>query len=409
MGVKMITQEKFLPTKRSKIRCFLLLFSLIIMYILDNLNFIQFIDGFIYTYVIKPILWICLAFIVWKFPYIRAKGYLRLRKTLNIWALNFAIIYIIINFVAGVLDVLGKSPYDHSLRGIIINIVFVGSMLVGREFIRNYIVNSFTKEESYLVFVLVAFFMTFTDISFTQYVNLKSLKDTVQFLAESLAPSFAQNLFATYLVYLGGPLPSIIYLGIIEGFTWLPPILPDLRWILKALVGVLCPVFFMMALQNIYYTSSKEFKRKDAEEESTIGWVVTSLISILIVWFSVGVFPIYPSVIATGSMEPGIKPGDVILVRKITDMDGINALKSGDIIQFERDGILISHRIIDIQNIEEEGISFITKGDNNSAIDSTPVKPENIRGQIIRVIPKIGWPTLLIKSNRDIPLDDIEF
>ena len=40
-------------------------------------------------------------------------------------------------------------------------------------------------------------------------------------------------------------------------------------------------------------------------------------------------------------MEPEIKPVDVILVEKVKDMDDINALKIDDIIQFQRDGVLI--------------------------------------------------------------------
>lgn len=405
----MITREEFLPTRKSKVRCFILILLIVALYILDNSGLIKFIDSTTYTYILKPILWIGLAFMVWYFPHIKANGYLKLRKTVYLWALNFAVIYILICFMVGMLDALGKSPYNHSSTGILTNIVFVGSMLVGREFVRSYLINSFTKEENYLVFVLISLLMTFTNISIIQYTNLQSLKDAVEFVAEYLAPEFVQNLFVGYLVFLAGPLASIIYLGIIEGFMWLSPILPDLKWIIKALVGILCPIFFMMSLQNIYYTASKQIKRGDVEEESTAGWVVTSMVSILIVWFAVGVFPIYPSVIATGSMEPDIKPGDVILVEKIADMDGINSLNVGDIIQFERDGILISHRIMEIQNDKKEGISFITKGDNNSGKDSDPVKPEKIKGQIVKTIPKIGWPTLFIKSNKDIPLDKIEF
>lgn len=405
----MITREEFLPTRSSKTRCYILILLVIFIYILDNSSLVKSIDSFTYTYILKPILWIGLAFMVWNFPHIRAKGYLRLRKILYLWAFNFAVIYIIINFVAGMIDALGKSPYDHSPRGIVINIVLVGSMLIGREFIRSYLVNSFTKEENYFVFILVALLMTVIDFSTIQYTNLQSLKNLVQFLAEHFGPEFAQNLFATYLVYLGGPLVSIIYLGIIEGFYWLSPVLPDLKWIFKALIGILCPVFFMILFQNIYYTASKEIKRRDVDDEGIAGWIVTSIVSILLIWFSVGVFPIYPSVIATGSMEPEIKPGDVILVEKIVDMDGIYALDVGDVIQFERDGVLISHRIMEILNDKKEGIRFITKGDNNSGIDSTPVKPENIRGQIVKTVPKIGWPTLLIKSNKDIPLNEIEF
>jgi len=321
---------------------------------------------------------------------------------------NYAISSII-NFLGGVIDELCKSPYDHSIKGILINILFVGSMLVGRELTRSYLINSFTKDENYIVFILIAIFMTFTSFSSGQYTKLQNLKDVAQFIAEYLAPTFAENFFAGYLAYLAGPLASSIYMGLIEGFHLFSPILPDLEWITKALIGILCPIIFMVFLQNVYYTSSKQVKKSEVEKESTAGWIVTSLISILVVWFSVGVFPIYPSVIATGSMEPGIKPGDIILVERIVDMEGVNDLKVGDIIQFERDGILISHRIIEINNDQKEGINFITKGDNNSDKDSDPVKLENIRGKIVKTIPKIGWPTLLIKSEDDIKLDEIEF
>ena len=164
-----------------------------------------------------------------------------------------------------------------------------------------------------------------------------------------------------------------------------------------------------MSMQAIYQNESRQIKVREKDEENPLGWMITSILSILIIWFSVGVFPIYPSVIATGSMEPMIKPGDVILVRKTVDMEGINNLKVGDVIQFKRDNILISHRIIDIINDEKEGLSFRTKGDNNSGADTELVKPQDIRGIIVYNVPKIGWPTLLIKSNKDIPLDDIVF
>src|SRR5690606_35356850 len=121
-------------------------------------------------------------------------------------------------------------------------------------------------------------------------------------------------------------------------------------------------------------------------------------------WFTVGVFPIYPSVIATGSMEPMISPGDIILVKKIVNMDGINALKEGDVIQFKRGEILISHRIVDVIENDKEGLQFRTKGDNNSTVDTNLVRPQDIKGKVEYTIPKIGWLTLFIKSNQNINL-----
>lgn len=405
----MISREEFLPTKSSSKRCLIFVVLLLSIYILENSPATRYIDSFIFNYILLPILWIGLTYFIWKSPNIRAKGKLKLRSFLNFWALNFAIIYIVISILAGVVDALGRSPYNHSLKGIITNIIFVGSALVGREFVRSYLVNSFTKKENYLVFVLISVLLTFTSISFKRYIDIKSSQDIVKIIAQYIAPEFAQNLFACYLVFLGGPLTSIIYLGIIQGFHWLSPILPDLKWIITALIGVLCPTFFMISLQTIYMSASKQLKRRDKDEESPLPWMITSIISIGIIWFAVGVFPIYPSVIATGSMEPMIKPGDVILVKKIVDMEGINSLKADDVIQFRRDSILISHRIIDIRNDEKEGIRFKTKGDNNSSPDTELVKPEDVKGTIVFTVPKIGWLTLLIKSDKDIDLDDIEF
>jgi signal peptidase len=213
---------------------------------------------------------------------------------------------------------------------------------------------------------------------------------------------------ATYLVFLGGFFPALVYMGIIQAFHWFSPVLPNLKWITAALVGILCPAFSLPAIQGIYLKDTKAMKNSDKEKEDLGGWIVTSLISIGIIWFSVGVFPIYPSVIATGSMKPVIKPGDMILVEKILDMEDIDKLKVGDIIQFKKDSYMVSHRIIEI--VEEEEIKlYRTKGDNNPGPDTDLVKPEDLKGRVRFAVPKVGWPTLIIKREDDIPLEDIEF
>jgi len=340
-------------------------------------------------------------------PHIKSDAKLRHRKNIYFWAFIFGVMHILINIFVGFFDGLGKSPYSHSPIGIITNLIFVSSALIGREFARSYLINSITKKENYFVFISIALLMTLTSFSINKYIGFNSFKSVVQFIAEYFAPEFSQNLFAAYLVYLGGPVVSITYLGIIQGFHWLSPILPSLKWINTALTGILSPVFFLMILNFIYLDMAK--KKQSKENEDIISWIITSIISILMIWFAVGVFPIYPSVIITGSMEPSIKPGDVILVKKITDMEDINNLKVNDVIQFKRDGILISHRIIDIKNDEEKGLQFKTKGDNNSVPDVDLIKPQDIKGTIKYTVPKIGLLTLLIKSNNEISLDEVIF
>jgi signal peptidase len=405
----METSPKYSPTRISSTRIALVIIFLFSIYFLENSHITNYIDSYIFSYVITPILWIIVAIIVYRIPHMKSMGKLKYKSSLKFWTIYFGIIYVVITLLAGLIDGLGKSPYSHTLKGIIMNIAFVGASLVGREFIRNYLVSSFAKKERYLIFVLISLFMTITNFSISKYLSIVSLKELVQFLAEFMIPEFSHNFFATYLVFLGGPTLSIIYLGIIQGFHWLSPILPDLTWITTALIGIMCPIFFQMTMQSIYLNNTKQIKKREQNDESPVGWLFTSVISIGIIWFAVGVFPIYPSVIATGSMEPMIKPGDIILVKKIVDMDGINALHEGDIIQFKRDNILISHRIIEVVSDEKEGIKFRTKGDNNSAVDFNLVEAQDVKGTIEYTIPKIGWPTLLIKSDKEIDLDDIVF
>lgn len=393
------------PTRFSKFRYALLVGLILLIYFLDNPMVIGVWGSTFFNSIARPILWLGIALLVWFFPAFRPMSRLKTRGSLYFWSFNFAFIIIVVQVLAGIINGLGKSPYDHSVMGMLSNILTIGLVLVGRELARHYLVNSITREESYKVFIGVAVFMTLVSFPIAKFTNFKTYEEIVKFIAQFLAPEFSKNLLASILVYYGGPVASLLFMGTLDAFHWLSPILPDLKWITAALIGILTPVFLLSFAQIVYEDESRIRKRKDKGEDNPISWVITILVSIGIVWFSVGVFPIYPSVIATGSMIPMIQPGDVILVDK--KVDPLN-LSKGNVIQFRRDDILISHRIIDVA--EKKGTkSYKTQGDNNSRPDDQLVKPEDVKGVVVKVIPKIGWPTLLIKSKRDIPLNEIEF
>jgi signal peptidase len=344
---------------------------------------------------------------MWRQTKVRPKAKLKYHQSINWWALNLGIISVFISMAAGVLvDSLGKSPYSHTFLGILQNTLIAATALLGRELARNYLVNRTRKKESNVVLLLVAVFMAIISIPFKQFLGVEKVIDGVVFVADTIGPVLAINLMATYLISLAGTRASLTYLGIIEGFQWLSPILPNLQWITAGFVGIVTPFFAYLILQYMYGKKSRSVKKYEIEKEGPVGWIITSLLSVAIIWFTVGVFPIYPSVIATGSMEPMIKPGDVILVKKV-DRNDVKVSKN-DVIQFDRDGLLISHRIIDIGE-GEEGIYYTTKGDNNSTADFRKVKPQEVKGIIVLVVPKIGWPTLILKQDRDTDLKDIEF
>src|SRR5699024_8399898 len=70
--------------------------------------------------------------------------------------------------------------------------------------------------------------------------------------------------------------------------------------------------------------------------------------------------------------------------------------KQGDIITFQKDSILVTHRIIEVL---VEGKEYITKGDANDRADSDTVSSENIIGEFNGfTIPYIGYITNLTNS-----------
>ena len=97
-------------------------------------------------------------------------------------------------------------------------------------------------------------------------------------------------------------------------------------------------------------------------------------------------FYIYKSyVITTNSMEPELKKDDLVVIKKAK----ADNLKQGDIITFKQNGETITHRIVQIDDIED-GKLYITKGDNNNVQDEQGLRFDQIEGKLVIKIPQLG-------------------
>ena len=97
--------------------------------------------------------------------------------------------------------------------------------------------------------------------------------------------------------------------------------------------------------------------------------------------------------IISSSMKPTIGINDIVIVKKV---DG-SKLKENDIITFNINGDVITHRIIKIENVNNEQI-YITKGDSNEVSDSDKITYDNIEGKYLFKIPKIGKVLNFLKN-----------
>lgn len=104
--------------------------------------------------------------------------------------------------------------------------------------------------------------------------------------------------------------------------------------------------------------------------------------------------------VSSGSMEPELETGTVIIVKKIK----ADAVKEGDIICFySRDpqifGIPNTHRVSEIGEENGERV-FITKGDANHIADEQPVHGEDIVGIYFSTVINSAKIASVIKSRQ---------
>lgn len=92
------------------------------------------------------------------------------------------------------------------------------------------------------------------------------------------------------------------------------------------------------------------------------------------------------SVVLSGSMEPTLSVGDLLIVR---EQDGY---RTGDVVVYQSGTTPVVHRIMEISDE-----TVITRGDANNANDE-PFPVTAIKGQVIGVIPLVGYVVWALKS-----------
>lgn len=92
------------------------------------------------------------------------------------------------------------------------------------------------------------------------------------------------------------------------------------------------------------------------------------------------------SIIMSGSMEPAVQVGSIVITQKI-DVDNV---KAGDIIVFHRSDSKTLHRVVD-KIVEDDSYYFKTKGDANEDPDPWIVQPEQVQGALLLNIPYYGY------------------
>ena len=349
------------------------------------------------TYLIQPLLWGAVIAAVKFMPGYRPLGKSSKKSVFVQFALGIAGIQVLLYIIGGLFSGFGKSPSSFTLLGISENIFYVGTMLIGMELSRAWLVAQFGKKNTFLIILFTTLLFTLISIPLGQLTGFQLKITSSNQVISSWLPLLAENLAASMLVLMAGAGASLSFRGLLAAFWWLCPILPNLDWAMKGLIGTIIPVIGIVAINNYYAQYAARVKSRKRTRNASIpaGWIITTVVGIAIVWFAVGVFPIKPFLVPSGSMVPVINPGDVVLIAPVN----AEAIKVGEIIEYRnvKENINIVHRVIQI-NGNASNLSFITKGDANNSPDPDPVTTQAVMGREFFVIPKIGWVSVAVKK-----------
>jgi len=143
--------------------------------------------------------------------------------------------------------------------------------------------------------------------------------------------------------------------------------------------------------------------KKVTKKEKTMKWInniVSGILMILLISVATVVviskasggepqlFGYQIKTVLSGSMEPDIQTGSIIGVKLAEDK---NDFKKGDVITFQEEDILITHRITEVVE-SGDAILYRTKGDNNNAEDMNPVISDNVVAQYTGfTVPYLGY------------------
>ena len=222
------------------------------------------------TYLVQPLLWGIVIAAVKFMPAYRPLGKSSKKSIFVQFALGMAAIQIFLYLIGGLFSGFGKSPSSFTLLGISENIFYVSTMLIGMELSRAWLVAQFGKKNIFLTLLFATLLFTLISIPLGQLTGFQLKITSSNQVISSWLPLLAENLAASMLVLMAGAGASLSFRGLLAAFWWLCPILPNLDWAMKGLIGTIIPVIGIVAINNYYAQYAARVKSRKRTRNASI-------------------------------------------------------------------------------------------------------------------------------------------
>ena len=367
----------------------LIIFDIILAIILLLNSFILNILGNYYYMDI----FLLLLLIIFKLVFGFEKDRHRYIKDIIINMLIIFMISFIIYYIFGIFIGFYK-PYSYlnwyGLKTFIIPYIL---MIIMREYLRSQMLNKTDKSKALTIITCLLFIILDLSAKFSNSA-LNTNYNVFLFIALTMLPIISNNIVCTYISKKVGYKPNIFWLLIAGLYGVLLPIVPNVGPYIQSLIQFLFPYVLMYNVYSFFQKRAQDIPISYVKKRIYIEIPILALIVFTLAYFVSGYFRFYAIAIATGSMYPNIKVGDVVIVDQHKDYKD---LKVGEVIAYKYGKVVIVHRLCDIVEIKGD-YYFYTKGDNNENKDNYIIYPDTILGNVKVKIPYIGLPTVWLNQ-----------
>ena len=302
-----------------------------------------------------------------------------------VFTISFFLLYYILGFVVG----LARNQNYFTLYGLKTFIIPTIVYCILREYLRY---NMLCKSEgSKLVTIIVVLVFITMDITNSLYFSTFNSKyEILRYVALILLPTISKNISYSYISRKIGYKPVILFDLIFSLYPYILPLVPNPNEYIVSIIYLVVPIILALRLNKFFNNKEDYFLPSTYYKKRLTGAIVPTIIVLTLIYFYSGYFRFHAIAIASGSMEPQIKKGDVVIVDKSNKNKDF---KKGQIIAYWKDENIIVHRIVKKVKLDNSYV-YYTKGDANEKIDDVLIKEKMIIGKVNHKISYIGYPTV---------------
>ena len=322
----------------------------------------------------------------------------------NIFTFLSLALFGIITIIAMLLFGAGRNAMTADSAVVVRSLWERGAPIVFGEIIRYKLINNAERRHRHATIIMLTIVLAFSQMNALRILIGGNTVVTYIFFESvflHLVISSMASVFAARGRFLSAVLLSFVYSMAVYLLPILPNIMPlAFTLIIGGTAFATAAVFYVMI--NEASTASKMREKRIARYEKRkrplLGYGITAAAIGLAAAFFMGLFPVYPIAVLSGSMSPTFERGSLVLVERVPQGKAFDRVGEGYIIHYLNPGrVEHIHRVVGFRHDADGQREYITRGDAGYIDSPNPVSQYNVLGIARVTVPLLGYPYIFFR------------